>query len=374
MLNVQKYLENKSFQDLEEELGIIINYYDDRIVLNYSQLSSPKFHRICDECRSLILNRNTLKILSRSFDRFYNLNEGEHFSKDEFDIQMAQAQTKLDGSLINLYFDGENWQCATRKAAFGEGQTNKNNSFKSLVERALNFHIEDLNYLLTNVLKEYTIICEIVSPETRVVVPYSEYKLYILAIRNKHTGKYLEQKECDNLVKTLKLNGCNVDVPNIYRFYTLQDCIEIVKKLDPMDYNGEGFVLVDTRTQNRIKIKNPGYVQLHHLRENGAISNKNIALLVMNQDYQEYLNYFECDLEFFQPYIDAYDKMMHDITHIWEKNKNIESQKDFALQVKDLTIGTILFNLRRGFSLEEIFNNLNDKTKVRLIESYKQGK
>jgi hypothetical protein len=62
-------------EDLENELGIVITRYDDRVVLNYSQIDSQKFHPICDECRGLILSLPNYEILSRPFDRFYNLQE-----------------------------------------------------------------------------------------------------------------------------------------------------------------------------------------------------------------------------------------------------------------------------------------------------------
>ena len=370
MLNVQKYLMNNSLEDLENEFGIVIKRYDDRVVLNYSQISSPKFNPICDECRALILSCPDFYILSRSFDRFYNLGEGGNFSENEFSLNDSICFTKIDGSLINMFNDGKNWHVSTRKMAFAEGETNKGNSFRKLVESVtgnLNEFFKDSR----EEVKNYTIICEIVSPETRIVVPYKETKLYVLAIRNKFTGEYLSQEEVENFAYTKKVKGYNIDIPDYYSFNSFDDIMESAKSLEPMEENGEGYVCYDIKTQNRIKIKNPSYLALANLRENGAISNKRIAILVFNQDYEEYLSYFPEDEEYFNPYIQAYEKMIKDIWETYNEYKDIESQKEFALNVKDLPIASFLFELRKGLGLEECFSKLSDKKKQALLEHYK---
>ena len=79
-LNTQKYLDEKGLKSLVEEFNIKVNEYDDVIVLNYCQISSPKFNSICDECRSLILEKNTWRVLSYPFQRFYNYGESIDFN------------------------------------------------------------------------------------------------------------------------------------------------------------------------------------------------------------------------------------------------------------------------------------------------------
>mgnify|MGYP003565423402 CR=1 FL=1 len=57
MLNTVKYLKNHTYKDIKNEFGIKVKEYDDRIVLNYSQINSPKYHPIVKECRALILSK-----------------------------------------------------------------------------------------------------------------------------------------------------------------------------------------------------------------------------------------------------------------------------------------------------------------------------
>ncbi|MFW6008916.1 MAG: RNA ligase [archaeon] len=77
MLNVQKYLLENGLQSLKDNYGVITKEYDNLVVINYSQIDSPKNDPITDECRGLILSADFSKVLCRSFDRFYNLGEAD---------------------------------------------------------------------------------------------------------------------------------------------------------------------------------------------------------------------------------------------------------------------------------------------------------
>lgn len=363
LLNVQKYLHNHTLEDLEKNFGIVITRYDDRVVLNYSQIDSPKFHHICDECRGLILSYPGFEVLCRSFDRFYNYGEGNKNQRHEFEISSSISYTKIDGSLINIYNDGIQWNCATRKMAFAEGLTTKGNTFKSVVEKALD---DTVNNVFENAVKDFTFICEVVSPETRVVVPYKEYDIYLLAVRNRCTGEYLDHT---GLLMTADYFG--LKIPDQYSFDSFDGIMKAVKELEPVAEDGEGYVCYDCDSQNRIKVKNPGYVALANLRMNGAISNKRIVKLVFDQDYEEYLLLFPEDKEFFDPYIKAYEKMINDINDYYNLYNDIQPQKKFALIIKDLPIAGILFSLRKGLTLEEIFDKMTDNKKEELLNRYK---
>ena len=362
LLNVQKYIQDNGLDSLERDLGIVITRYDDRIVLNYSMLDSPKFHPVCDECRGLILSWPELNILCRPFNRFYNYGEGDFFTEDEFNLNRMICSSKIDGSLINIYHDGNDWCCATRKRAFAEGETAKSNTFKDVVDRAF----PEWQDKMDTFSREFTYIYEVVSPETRVVVPYDDYYIYLLAMRSNVNGDFLDVKAVDDVAKVL-----GVYRPKRYKFNNLDEIVKSSKELEPMDEEGEGYVCFDHKTDNKVKIKNPSYLAIAHMRENGAISNKRIAKLVFERDYEEYLNLFPEDIEFFDPYIQAFYNMMEDLMKMWNENKDIEDQKEFALNVKDHKLASILFQLRKGLALEDMFDKLHDKKKQELLEHYK---
>jgi hypothetical protein len=72
-LKVEEYLQNKTFDDLTDELGIGVKKHPNLplVILDYSQIDSPKLHPIVRECRGLILNYDSKKLVAKSFNRFF---------------------------------------------------------------------------------------------------------------------------------------------------------------------------------------------------------------------------------------------------------------------------------------------------------------
>ena len=77
MLKVQAYLINNGLDRLKEEFSIKTteNDYDNRILLNYDQIKSPKTNRVVRDCRGLCLDKTDFSLISRSFGRFFNYTE-----------------------------------------------------------------------------------------------------------------------------------------------------------------------------------------------------------------------------------------------------------------------------------------------------------
>lgn len=356
-MKVINYIKKYGLESLTKEFAIKIKQYDDRIVLNYNQIESPKFHHIIKECRGLILSLPDYNTLSRSFDRFYNLNEDP--KTKEFDITKAICYEKIDGSLCNIYHDKKEWQIATRGMAFAEGINSFGNSFRDIFLRSFQNFSETFNSIGN---KDCTYIFELVSPETRIVTPYSDYKTYLLAVRNKYTGKYWPQNIIDKVPKNL-----GICLPKKYYFQSINEVLDQIKTLPKLE---EGYVCYIPEENWRIKIKNPSYLAVAHMRENGILNKKNVIILVYNQDYEEYLSMFPEDRKIFEGYIKAYERMIKGIHSTWERTKTIKDQKEFALQVKNLPIASVLFRLRKNHNLEQIFNSITIDSKIRMIEKY----
>lgn len=358
MLNCVKHITEYGLDSLTD-LGIEIKDYGDFVLLNYSQIDSPKFNPIVDECRGLILAKGTWKVLCRSFDRFYNY--GEDPRSNEFPIGLASVSEKVDGSLIRFWFNpflGE-WCAATRKMAFAEGPvTNGTCTFKNIVERITGdinaYFEEDLE------LQGYTIICELVSPETRVVKPYGETALYYLGMRDNDNGIYFEvpDKAPDGRYD-FSWYFTGMKRPKLYKFNSFEDCDKAIAELPTFD---EGYVA--NYNDWRIKIKSPAYLAIAHLRNNGAMSIKRIVSLVMRNDEEEYLSYFPEDREIFQPWIDARRTLRFVVDSTFEECKHIKDQKEFALRVKDLHYAGILFQMRKGCTYVEIIERMINGSKA----------
>jgi len=367
MLNVQKYLQNHTLEDLENSFGIKVSKYDDRVVLNYCQIDSPRFHPICDECRGLILSLPDYKVMCRSFDRFYNYGEGD--LNKSIDISKCKVLSKEDGSLVNLYWDGYKWCLATRKMAFAEGETVTGKTFHQLFEKTIGM---DLNTLanLAGFNHNFTWIFELCTQENRVVKQYSKPIVYLIGIRNNNIhGDYVYSDIFKYWKNFFEGVGVNIDIPKEYSFDTFENIMKSMDKLPTLD---EGYICWHEPTGYRIKIKNPSYVAIHKLRDNGVLVPRRIVSLVHMNEHEEYLVYFPEDREFFNPYINAYEKFKESVYSVWESVKHIDNQKDFAMNVKDLPISGILFGLKKGLTLDKIFDNITDKKLTEMVEKYKE--
>jgi hypothetical protein len=367
-LQIAQFIKDHGLAALTEQFGITVGDYPDYVVLNYSQIDSPKHNPMVDECRALILDRHTLQPLARGFDRFYN--HGEDQRSKEFPFTQAIALEKVDGSLILIWWNPylNRWNASTRKMAHAEGTTSFGSSYHDLVVKALSG--QSLDTVFGDFQKDRTFIFELVSPESRVVTPYPDYALYALCVRETVSG--IEHPEevaavAEAISDSLPDGSAPVRVPRLFKFGSIEAALKAADALPAME---EGYVWY-TNTDSgiwRLKVKNPAYLAIAHLRNNGDLSLGRVARLVLMGDEEEYLSYFEEDRKFFQPYIDARDLMWKDLEKVWEENQGIESQKDFALKVKGYPFAHILFARRKGQATEDILDKMTTPSKERLME------
>lgn len=355
-MKVIEFIKRKGIEALKEELLIEVKEYPDRYVLNYGQIESPKYDEVVRECRGLILSKN-LEILCRPFDRFYNLTED---STKDFDITKAICWKKLDGSMLNGYHDTTSWQLSTRSTAFGEALTHMENSFKSCFEKCVGKTVAEF---FEPLCRDYTYTFEYTSPENRVVTRYSEPAVYLLNARHKVSGLDVSVEELKALAKKL-----GVKLPDSYTFNSFDEIKEVLKSLPALD---EGYVCYIPDIQWRLKVKNPSYLAVAHLRYDGVLSTKRVVYLVIMQEHEEYLSYFEEDLPLFQPYIDAFNYMKSFVYDLFEKTKHIEDRKEYAYAVKGPG-QHILFRLKDGDTLTKVIEKMTDNGKERCLESFKK--
>jgi hypothetical protein len=335
---VIEYIEQNGLQALADNFHIKIKDYEDRVVLNYDQIESPRYNPIVDECRSLILwkprnEKQEWRIAAWSFCRFYNV--GEDPKTDEFPVQSPQTriEQKIDGSIISLYWDEYNdrWQPASRSCAFAEGETNLGNTFSYIFWQALQGTqvIEWLTHdpFFSKQAKNYTWVFELCSMETRIVTPFSESKVFLTAGRHKETGEEIDGNMLDGIAEAMKVSR-----PIRFKFDSLQNAIEKVNSLPAME---EGFVLVYEGAGFfwRLKLKNTKYLAIAHMRENGRISPKRILTLIMANDHLEFLSYFPEDKPYFLFLEEEIESIRAKIKSNWELHKDIVSQKEFAIAV-----------------------------------------
>jgi hypothetical protein len=218
----------------------------------------------------------------------------------------------------------------------------------------------------------FTYVFEFVSPENRVVKSYGKkYNLYYLACFDNRTGEEERRSEVvgdtmDIIVDTFD----NIKYPKTYALSNYQEIVDFMSSLDVMD---EGFVLYDKKSGIRVKIKNPSYLAIASKRMNGGLTENAIIDMIFTNETSEYLTYFGEDEFLITPYQEAYDRLIKNINSVWEDVKNIEDRKTYALSVKEYPFSGVLFAMKDGKGIKEIFSKMSDNTKKTLILSYKES-
>ena len=361
----------QALETLNSELGIKVKEYPEEglYILNYDQIKSPKDNVIVQECRSLAITVNSFavfRVISRSFNRFFNLGENECKANLD-DFHKYSVYEKLDGSLVSLYYFKGEWHFRTKSLAFSEGELNGTGvTFKDIIDEALPEKLKSVIESTSSYHLDcnFTFIFELVSPLNRVVVRYSEPKLYLLAIVDSYTGRYTDFSDLSWLA-----NLIGVDTPKRYTFESVHDCLETVKALPVSE---EGYVLYDHNNVPVAKCKSPAYLAAHRLKGDG-LTPKRICQLVLTNETDEYYSIFPEDKKYIEPYREAYGKLQFEVKATWLTVKGLkDNPKEFAKSVIELPTKHILFSMRVGLTYEEAWDRLTENAKITLISEYKE--
>lgn len=369
MMEVQKYIKAHGWGALVENLSIEVKKYDNGLrVCNYNQIESPKMDPVVRECRGLILDEQA-NVVSRKFDRFFNFGEaGTH----DFDFSSSELWEKADGSLCGVYWNpfDSRWEICTRGTAFAEsnhvfGLAN-DGTFRYWILKAMKLTEEQFHECMSDFDKNVTYIMEYVGPENRIVTPYTESQMVFLGARFNESGK--EISDFRNIISELNKHNMNIRTPERYEAYTANDVLRLCNELPGLK---EGFVAKNLFTGERVKVKNSLYVKLHLTRGNGAPSAKSLMEMVLQNEQSEFLSYFGEYKPFIEPYENAFVKLIEDANQIFEETQHIESQKEFAMKVKDTNVGSVMFIARKNdCSCLHAFDSMTLNQRVEILKKY----
>jgi hypothetical protein len=319
--------------------GVDVRDYPEHqmFLLDYSQITAKDNDPVSDLCRGLLVKYDGT-IVRKGFTRFYNFGQAGH---DTFDWANSIAYEKADGSLMFVYWcDATNqWEIGTRGTAFAEGPNEWHGTFRKAMLRAMGKTEADFQHNCSGFDKDVTRLYEYTSPDNRIVTKYVEDKLVALAYINNKTG-YEVVAPGAAIERGM---GWNVRMLEEYKFATEEDCLQALGALTGLQ---EGYVYYNPVTRERVKMKSPTYVAAHRLRGNGLTLNAVCELVAMNE-YDEYLAVFPEDAHKFDTAIFEYGIMQDRLASIYDMYKGIESQKDFALTVKDMELSCVLFTARK---------------------------
>lgn len=355
-LEVQNFLQSgHSLSDLTKNFHIDIKFhkfYPELCLLKYNQIESPMNEQIVQECRGLILNtNNNYKIVNYTFNKFFNFGE---LNAKTIDWNSAKVGHKYDGSLIQVYYYNNQWNIATSGVPDGENFVGDFGiSFKDLF---LNTLKENNIFLPEKNKYNYCFAVELCTPFNKIVVKHEKSYVKLLAARNLESLEEVPRDELKNI--------WNIPIFEIFNFNSIDEINKSFKDISPVQQ--EGFVVVDNNF-NRIKIKHPGYIALHHIKS--SVSLNNFVEIIKNGEIDEIISYFPEYKDSLIKIKTKIDDLIYSTEKFWEKCKHIENRKEFAFYVAKHPISGALFSLRDGkvSSIKEFIYKLDNNKILNLI-------
>lgn len=333
MLAIINYIKKEGLAKAIQVFKLKVKVYDKKIILKYDQIESDMSHLEVQECRGLILERDTWNIMSMSFYKFFNHGE-THAAK--IDWNTAQVLEKVDGSMLQVYWDwhANKWFAATTGTAEGEGEVNNKigTTFNELFWNTIN-NKYTFNECLLN--KDLIYVFELTTPYNIVVKPHGESSATLLTVRNRKTLVELSRRD-------LEMVAVSLDIP-VVESYNLNanNFGDLIRTFEGMPWSEEGYVVVDANF-NRVKIKNPAYLAVHHLK--GKTAEHNILTIVKSNEIEEFASTFPERKEELLKLKANYDLLIAKLKFVWEelipirpKNITANEKKMFAAAVFEVS-------------------------------------
>jgi|TARA_B110000259_G_scaffold161639_1_gene185866 hypothetical protein len=330
-LAIVKYIKEHGLEATIDDFKLKFRDYGHKVILKYDQIKSSYQHEETRDARGLVLEKGTWKVMSMTFRKFFNTQEG--FAA-KIDWDNTHVYEKCDGTLIGLYWDWvlEKWCVGTTGTAEAEGDVNSQ----------VGFNFEDLFWQTAkkiglstdDLVKGNTFMFELMTPYNIVVTPHDESKLTLLAIRNLNTLEEYSHSLCVNYSSALNVPFCNTFKIEQTNVGWLQ------RKFKDMSMFEEGFVICDADF-NRVKVKNPAYVEAHHEKSKTGIGV--VIKIIQTNEIDEWLITAPERKEEVLALKTKYDSLEARLEAVWVelqnyRPKNITSseKKKFASKVFEL--------------------------------------
>lgn len=186
----------QSFEILKEEClkrHIVVKEYNwnDLAVLSYHHIKSDSRDPLVQECRGVVIDKTTMRIVCRPFNKFENYVPENHAKTLEG--KKYEFRAKLDGTLLKVFYYNDKWWFGTRTEidAFG---VNRDSGFSFISLVLLSLGLESIKQLQSwcdiYLDKESTHLFEIISQYNRVVIDYEATQLYYLGSVKTETGHH----------------------------------------------------------------------------------------------------------------------------------------------------------------------------------------
>ena len=295
-LSLIKFIRENGLEAAVEKFQLTVRDGGHKILLKYSQIDSPMSFSETQDARGLIIEKESLRVMCLPFRKFFNAGEGHAATVD---WNTARILEKVDGSLLTVYYDRfiDEWCVSTTGTLEADGEVNNKlgTTFAQLFWETIGkipgkFHgvgnmsaVERTIHLNQFLCIELCYAFELTTPYNIVVKPHGTSSVTLLTVRDVNTLGELSYDELTSL-------GIELDVPVVKAFdINALSVDELNSTFEGMPWSEEGYVVVDADF-NRIKIKNPAYVAVHHLK--GSTAEHNIMEIIKTNEVDEFASTF----------------------------------------------------------------------------------
>lgn len=197
-----------------------------------------EWNSVTTKTRGLIVNWDTMDVLARPFDKFFNYGEPAQLHQIRLELNdEVEVYDKLDGSLGILYRRPDGFLAVATKGSFHSEQADW---ATKQIRKYMTTHFRE---------DEQTWMFEIIYKANRIVVNYDFEGLVLLGVRDIDFGDVFAPDE------VLEWHGRKA---THFRYKTLREALEA-----PPRPNAEGYVVYLPEFDVRVKIKQEDYLKLH---------------------------------------------------------------------------------------------------------------
>lgn len=328
MLAIQKYILEHGLDKAVEDFKLIKKDYNHKVLLKYNQIESSMKYEEVKDCRGLILEKGSWKIMSLAFRKFFNYGESQAAN---IDWRTAKVVSKEDGSMIQVYYDWiiNEWCVGTTGTANAKTPCSLRTdlTFEDLFWNAVKIISNQTKEEFTSLLvKGFTYAFELCTPYNIVVTPHNSSKLFLLSVRDLETL---------NEIRDIESIGTCLSIP-VVKTYDLSSYNDIIKTFDNMPWDTEGYIVVDSKF-NRVKIKNPSYTAMHFLK--GSLAPWMIITIIKKNEIEEFIVNFPERKEEILELENKWNNFNKFIEQMFNRivilNNELPNQKDFALKIQE---------------------------------------
>jgi RNA ligase len=307
---------NEAFYFVDHNInGVLYRVFTYRLA-SYTDFLEPD----ALECRGHMFRVDgaDVELVSAPLEKFFNLNENPMtMNLDLSDVRFVHE--KRDGSLISTFFH-EDMLCLKSKTAIASDQAleatnllNKDEYFRDMVQRVAS--------------EDSTVIMEYTSPKNRIVLPYQECELRVLAVRNNSDLSYWDY---DLLYEIF---GHEYMVED--HTHMVDDSVSFAAEIPTMK-GIEGFIM-GLGSGQRIKIKTEEYFSLHRAKDS-IQSNRRLFEVAVRGATDDLRSLFHDDAytlnrieEMERIAGHALNSMVHSVESFHKENKHLD-RKSYAIK------------------------------------------